>query len=178
MTIEETPFKNLLLIKPNLLKDERGFFTRIFCKKIFSKFGFTDDFVQFNQSFNSLKGTIRGIHFQIPPFAEAKLVRCVNGSVFDIAVDLRKDSPTYLKYYGIELNDKNLFCLLIPEGFAHGFQTLEDNSIMLYHHTNFYTPSAESGIRYDDPKLNIQWPEQVTNISNRDLLFPFLNNIK
>ena len=136
---------------------------------------FNQEFVQFNHSFNTLKGTIRGLHFQSPPFAETKLIRCVQGSVYDIAVDLRENSSTYLQFFGTELSAENLNCILIPEGFAHGFQTLEDNTSLIYHHTNYYKPNTERGIRFNDPVLNIQWPLQPVNISRKDLLYPLIN---
>ena len=175
MTFIETPLKDLYLIKLMSLNDERGFFARTFCKEQFLSIGFNKEFVQFNHSFNTLKGTIRGLHFQSPPFAETKLIRCVQGSVYDIAVDLRENSSTYLQFFGTELSAENLNCILIPEGFAHGFQTLEDNTSLIYHHTNYYKPNTERGIRFNDPVLNIQWPLQPVNISRKDLLYPLIN---
>jgi dTDP-4-dehydrorhamnose 3,5-epimerase len=174
MKFVETNLQGLYIIQLKLLKDERGFFARTFCKEEFSKIGFKKEFVQFNHSYNRFKGTIRGMHYQNPPFGETKLIRCVKGSVFDVIVDFRKNSPTYLKSFGIELTELNMACVLIPEGFAHGFQTLEDDTSLIYHHTNFYNPDSEGGIRYDDPKLNIQWPLNPINVSPKDITYQLL----
>ncbi len=175
MNFIETPLKGLYLIEPELIKDDRGFFTRIYCKKQFLTIGFEKDFVQFNHSFNIKKGTIRGLHYQKPPFAETKLIRCIEGGVFDVAVDLRKNSPTYLKSFGVELSSLNKLCILIPEGFAHGFQTLANDTSLLYHHSDFHSSNSEGGIRFDDPELNINWPLSVNNISTRDLSYTHIN---
>ena len=121
-----------------------------------------------NHSFNNLKGTIRGMHFQKEPHQEKKLVRCIKGSVFDVIIDLRKESETFLKYISIELSEKNKTMILIPENFAHGFQTLEDNTELLYHHTEFYNKEFEDGLLYNDPQLKITWPLPVTVISEKD----------
>ncbi len=158
---------NLYTIRLEKIEDSRGLFARTFCKKEFAKINFNKEFVQFNHSLNRVKGTIRGIHFQRAPYKEFKLIRCVQGSVYDVAVDLRENSPTFLKYFGIELSENNMLSILIPEGFGHGFQTLENNSALIYHHTNYYE-SAEEGIKYDDPLLNINWPLHVTEISEKD----------
>jgi dTDP-4-dehydrorhamnose 3,5-epimerase len=176
MQFIESYLKGLFTIELITLNDERGFFARTFCKEKFSEIGFNEEFVQFNHSFNSLKGTIRGMHYQKAPFSETKLIRCVQGSVYDVAIDLRKDSPTYLKYFGVELSAQNLNCILIPHGFAHGFQTLEDNTSLIYHHTNFYTPNTEGGIRHNDPAIDIQWKLAPINLSQRDLTHPLINN--
>ena len=175
MQFIETHLKDLYLIQLKILKDDRGFFARTFCKEQFSTIGFDKQFVQFNHSFNTLKGTIRGMHYQKQPFAETKLIRCVQGSLFDVAVDLRKDSPTYLQSFVAELSAGNMRCILIPEGFAHGFQTLEDNTAIIYHHTSYYKPNTEGGVRYDDTALNIRWPLPPVNISPKDLLYPLIN---
>ncbi len=174
MEFIKTPIEGLFLIHHKILEDERGLFTRTFCKNEFSSIGFTKEFVQFNHSYNLLKGTVRGMHFQNAPFAETKLIRCVEGSVYDVAVDLRKDSQTYLQYFGIELSKANINSILIPEGFAHGFQTLENNTALIYHHTAFYTPGADCGIRYDDPALHISWPLPVSKISTKDKNYPLI----
>jgi dTDP-4-dehydrorhamnose 3,5-epimerase len=157
MQFLETYLKGLYIIELESLKDDRGFFARTYCKEKFSSIGFNEEFVQFNHSYNASKGTIRGMHYQSQPFSETKLIRCIQGSVFDVAVDLRKNSPTYLHYFGIELSAENLNCILIPHGFAHGFQTLEDNTSLIYHHTNFFLPNTEGGIRFNDPAIDIQW---------------------
>lgn len=153
-------------IMPN--EDERGWFARTFCKDEFKKIGFNADWVQLNHSFTKQKGTIRGMHFQNPPFSEIKLVRCIVGTVYDVIIDLRKNSPTFLRWYGAELSAQNKKMIYVPQGFAHGFQTLEDNSELIYHHSSAYVPSVEGGIKYDDPKIEIIWPLGLTNISIRD----------
>jgi dTDP-4-dehydrorhamnose 3,5-epimerase len=175
MQFIETPIMGLYLIQLNKIQDERGFFARTFCKEQFSKIGFNKEFVQFNHSFNKIKGTIRGMHFQQQPFSETKLIRCVEGCVYDVAVDLRKDSASYMQSFGVELSSDNMICILIPEGFAHGFQTLQDNTALIYHHTNYYKPNTEGGIRFDDKILNIQWKLPPINISSKDLSYPLIN---
>ena len=150
------------------INDERGWFARYFCKKEFSTIGHNKEWVQMNHSFSLKKGTLRGMHFQKPPYSEIKLVRCIQGSVFDVIIDLRKDSPTFLKWFGAELSAENKLMMYIPEGFAHGFQTLEDNSGLLYMHTAYYSPEAEDGLRYNDPQVNISWPLEISEISMRD----------
>jgi len=150
------------------IKDERGWFARYFCKKEFSSIGHDKEWVQMNHSFTIKKGTIRGMHFQKPPHSEIKLVRCIHGSVYDVVIDLRKDSPTFLNWFGVELSAENKLMMYIPEGFAHGFQTLEDNSGLLYMHTAYYSPEAESGLKFNDPQINISWPLEVSEISLRD----------
>ena len=174
MTFIKTPLQGLYLIQLKLLTDDRGFFSRTFCKEQFTKIGFDKEFVQFNHSFNHYKGTIRGMHYQKLPFSETKLIRCVQGRVYDVAVDLRKNSPTYLHHFSVELSAETMNCILIPEGFAHGFQTLEDNAALIYHHTQYYTPNTEGGVRFDDSALNIQWPLPPVNISPKDLLYPLI----
>ena len=150
------------------INDERGWFARSFCKKEFSTIGHNKEWVQMNHSFSLKKGTLRGMHFQKPPYSEIKLVRCIQGSVFDVIIDLRKDSPTFLKWFGTELSAENKLMMYIPEGFAHGFQTLEENSGLLYMHTAYYSPEAEDGLRYNDPQVNISWPLEISEISMRD----------
>ncbi len=125
-----------------------------------------------NHSFTSAKGTVRGMHFQTQPHSEIKLVRCISGKVADVIVDLRPDSPTFKQFAVFELSAQNKHMIYIPEGFAHGFQTLEDNTELIYLHSNYYNPEFESGIRYNDPALSINWPLEITNISERDLNFP------
>ncbi len=155
-------------IEAEKFEDERGVFARTFCKKEFKKIGLNKEFVQFNHSYNKYKGTIRGMHFQQAPYGETKLIRCIHGSVYDVAVDLRKGSPTFLQYFGIELTADNMQSILIPEGFAHGFQALEDNTTLIYHSTQYYTPNADSGVRYDDPFLAIKWKLPATIVSEKD----------
>lgn len=173
---EQTPFDGLWLVNPKPFRDDRGEFFRFFCKKEFQTIGFDKEFVQFNHSINLHKGTLRGMHYQEPPFAETKLVRCIKGRILDIVVDIRQNSPTFLQHYAIELSAENKKMLLIPEGFAHGFQTLEDNVEVLYHHTQFYYPQAERGLRYDDPLLSLPWQTAATYISERDRNFKMIDS--
>lgn len=174
MIFAPTPLNGSYIITLSPKGDKRGWFMRSFCKKEFEAIEHTKEWVQMNHSFTAAKGAIRGMHFQMAPYGEIKMVRCIVGAVFDVIVDLRKDSPTYLKWFGIELSAENKKCLYIPEGFAHGFQTLTDNTELLYHHSEFYEPGYESGILYNDPKINIQWPLPVTEISERDKSHPLL----
>lgn len=174
MNFVETKLLGSFVIHPTLLQDERGGFSRVFCKNEFEQIGHTKGFVQLNHSFNMHKGTIRGMHYQESPYSEIKLIRCVRGAVYDVIVDIRKSSPTFLQWFGIELSAKNMNMIYVPEGFAHGFQTLEENSELLYHHTNFYEPLSERGIRYSDAEIGINWPIEVTSISQKDKNYPLL----
>jgi dTDP-4-dehydrorhamnose 3,5-epimerase len=175
MEFIETPLKGLYIIHHKILYDERGVFARTFCKEEFLSINFNKEFIQFNQSYNLKKGTFRGMHYQNPPFAETKLIRCVRGSVFDIAVDIRKGSETFMQYYSIELSDKNMCSILIPEGFAHGFQTLEDHTSLIYHHTEQYKTEADAGFSYVDLSIGIKLPLDISTISQKDKSYPLLN---
>ena len=155
--------------------DRRGSFTRLFCEHEFKEIGFASRIVNVNFSFSLRKGTLRGLHFQKPPKAENKIVRCMRGAVLDIIVDVRCRSKTFLKWEAVELTDANGQMLLVPEGFAHGFQTLCDNVEFLYFVTEFYSPQHEDGFRYDDPTLNIAWPLEPSEVSLRDRQFPFIH---
>ena len=168
MKLESTKFKNLFKIDLEPIKDNRGSFARIWDKKIFQKEGLDYNFVQSSISHNLKKGTLRGIHYQIKPHEEAKLVNCIKGKIFDVVIDLRHDSKTYLQKFEIELNSNNNKALFIPEGFAHGFQTLENDSEILYQVSQFYSPNSEKGIRWDDPTFKIKWPITTTDISEKD----------
>lgn len=176
MIFTETALKGSYIIDLNTFTDERGWFGRTYCKKEFAAIGHTKEWVQLNHSFTKNKGTIRGMHFQLPPFKEIKLVRCIAGAVYDVIVDLRKESETFLKSYGVELSAQNKKMIYIPEGFAHGFEALSDDCELLYHHSEFYTPGAEGGVKYNDPKVNIEWPMPVTHISERDTHHPLLDD--
>ncbi|PIY03243.1 MAG: dTDP-4-dehydrorhamnose 3,5-epimerase [Bacteroidetes bacterium CG_4_10_14_3_um_filter_31_20] len=176
MDFTETKLKGAFIINANLLEDDRGGFARIFCKNEFKKIGHNKEFVQINQSYNIKSGTLRGMHYQEPPYSEIKLIRCIKGVVYDVIIDLRQSSPTFLKWVGLELSKKNKKMLYIPEGFAHGFLTLEDNSELIYHHTNFYEPSAERGIRFDDKIINIKWSSNINCISEKDRDLPLLTS--
>jgi len=175
MEFVKTELDGLYIIKPKIIEDERGMFTRIFCKNEFQSVGLKTDFVQFNHSFNKKRGTVRGMHYQMHPYAEIKLIRCVQGMVFDVAVDIRRNSPTFLKSIAVELSAENMLSILIPAGFAHGFQTLEDNTSLIYHHTEFFTADASAGLRPDDPQLSIHWPLPFVNISEKDKNQKLLN---
>lgn len=152
--------------------DERGFFARAWCRREFADRGITSDFVQANLSFTRRAGTVRGLHYQEPPHAEAKLVRCLRGSVYDVMVDLRPDSPAHLEWLGCELTPDDRTALHVPEGCAHGYQALEDESELFYLVSEFYAPDAEGGIRFDDPALGIQWPRPVSLVSQKDRSWP------
>jgi dTDP-4-dehydrorhamnose 3,5-epimerase len=175
MNFKQTKLAGSYVVDIAATTDERGWFARTFDKNEFNKIGFTGEWVQLNHSFTNKKGTIRGMHYQLPPFAEIKLVRCIAGAVFDAVIDLRENSDTFLKWFGTELSAVNKKMLYIPGGFAHGFQTLTDNCELIYHHSQFYKPGVEGGIKYNDELINITWPEKVTNISRRDEEHPLLD---
>jgi dTDP-4-dehydrorhamnose 3,5-epimerase len=171
-----TPLSGSYVIEPKPFSDERGWFARTYCKKEFQEVGHTKEWVQINHSFTIKKGAIRGMHFQYPPFTEIKMLRCIAGSVYDVIVDIRSGSPTFLQWFAVELSAANKKMLYIPDGFAHGFQTITGNAELIYHHSAFYEPGHEGGLKYDDPKLNIQWPLPLTEISARDSSHPFITN--
>lgn len=175
MIFKKTEIAGVYVIELEPFQDERGFFSRIFCEKEFEQAGLVSDFVQINHSTSRYKGTIRGLHFQLPPHSEVKVLRCVRGSLYDVIVDLRKNSLTFLKHFRIELSESNNRMLYIPTGFAHGFQTLSDNTSLIYFHSDFYYPSAEKGLKYDDPRLDIEWPLPVSEISKKDQGHKFLS---
>jgi dTDP-4-dehydrorhamnose 3,5-epimerase len=175
MIFSPTFLAGCFVIEPKVLADDRGWFTRFYCKNEFKEIGHEKEWVQLNHSVTNKKGSIRGMHYQVQPFREIKMVKCIAGAVYDVIVDLRKDSPTFLKWFGTELSAKNRKMLYVPEGFAHGFQCLEDNCELIYHHSEFYTPNSEGGITYDDPMINIDWPLPVTVISQRDQSHPRLD---
>ena len=174
MTFKETILKGSFVIDLTPFQDKRGWFARTFCKDEFATIGHTKEWVQMNHSFTKQQGTIRGMHYQLPPFSEIKLVRCIAGAVFDVIVDIRKNSPTFLQWFGIELSANNKKMIYIPKGFAHGFQTLTDDAELIYHHSEFYKPNVEGGIKHTEPKVNIDWKLDVTNISERDKEHNFL----
>jgi len=174
MIIENVGIDGLKLITPKPFFDERGYFSRIFCQKETIEIKENLVIAQINNSFTKKKGTIRGMHFQYPPHAEIKIVRCVRGKIFDVGVDLRKDSPTFLQWHGEILSAENQKMFVIPEGFAHGFQTLEDDSEIIYFNTAFYNKEFESAISYKDPKIGIKWLEKVTVVSEKDANHPYI----
>lgn len=176
MIFTPTPLAGSYVIGLEPFSDDRGWFARTFCKNEFARIGHVKEWVQMNHSFTARTGTIRGMHFQVPPYREIKMVRCIIGAVYDVIIDLRQDSTGFLQWYGIELSAENKKMLYIPEGFAHGFQVLTDNSELIYHHSEFYTPGQEGGLRYDDPRVGIRWPLAVNKLSARDAAFPLLND--
>jgi dTDP-4-dehydrorhamnose 3,5-epimerase len=168
MEIEKTSLEGAFLIKPKVFEDERGFFTETYSKHELAEMGITGDFVQDNHSMSVTKGVLRGLHFQKPPAAQAKLVRVTKGAVYDVIVDLRKDSSTFGKWAGFELSDKNFYMLYVPRGFAHGFCTLEDYTEFQYKCDNYYAPENEGGLMWNDPTLNIYWPVENPILSEKD----------
>jgi len=168
LNIINTNFLGLHIVEPNRMKDERGYFQRLFCSNEFAKINLDKPIVNINHSMTQKKGTIRGMHFQYQPYAEIKIVKCIKGAIFDVAIDIRQGSPTFMQSYSIELSDKNNLMLVIPEGFAHGFQSLEENSEIIYFVTNHYSKENESGLNPFDPRLNINWPLECNFISQKD----------
>ncbi len=168
MIFIETKLKGAFIIEPKLLEDERGFFSRTFDQKEFEAHGLNFRIVQCSISFNKKKGTLRGMHYQIGPYEEAKLVRCTRGTIYDVIVDLRPQSPTFKQWIALQLTAENRRMLYVPEGFAHGFQTLEDNTEVFYQMSEFYHPECARGVRWDDPAFGIEWPEDERIISVRD----------
>jgi dTDP-4-dehydrorhamnose 3,5-epimerase len=171
-----TPLAGAYLIEPEQLEDERGFFARSFCQNEFAAHGLEPVIAQCNISYNRKRGTLRGLHYQAPPHAEAKLVRCTRGAVWDVIVDLRQGSPTARRWYAAELTAENRRSLYVPAGFAHGFQTLADDSEVLYQMSEFYHPESARGVRWNDPRLAIQWPVETAILSLRDEAFPLLED--
>ncbi len=174
MRFIELPLKGAYIVELELHKDSRGFLARTFCAREFRENHLVDKFVQCSTSWNAREGTVRGMHFQLPPSCEVKLVRCTAGALFDVIVDLRPDSPTYLEHFAVELSARNRIALYIPEMFAHGYQTLKDGSEILYQISAYYTPELSTGLRYDDPKLGIRWPQPVSVVSEKDRALPLL----
>ena len=168
MLFQETPLPGAYVIELEKVEDERGFFARSWCLNEFAARGFDATLVQCNVSYNKRKGTLRGLHYQVPPYAETKVVRCTRGALYDVIVDLRADSPTFLKWFGVELTATNYRMLYIPKRFAHGFQTLEDDTEIVYQMSEFYAPPASKGIRWNDPCFGIVWPEADRTISKKD----------
>lgn len=168
MIFTETALKGAYIIELQPIADERGFFARSFCLQEFTAYGLKNEVAQCNVSYNKKKGTLRGMHFQKPPKAEAKLVRCTRGEIFDIIIDLRPDSPTYCQWEGVVLSADNHRSLYIPEGFAHGFQTLQENSEVFYQMFELYAPECASGVRWDDPAFDIHWPVPNPVLSEKD----------
>jgi len=178
MIFHKTKIKDLYIIETELKADERGYFARVFCKKELANAGFKFEIVQINRSLNKKKGTIRGMHFQQEPKAEVKIVQCLRGAVYDVAVDLREDSQTYGQWVAEELTEDNKKMFFIPKGFAHGFQTLADNCEVQYFMSEFYSLGHGSGLRWDDPFFNIKWPIKNPILSEKDKNWPLIKKIK
>ncbi len=174
MIFTETNLKDAIIIDLEEKSDNRGFFARTFCAREFEARGLKPTVAQCNVSFNYKKGTVRGMHYQVSPAAETKLIRCTQGAIYDVIIDMRPESPTFLSHFGVELTAENHRALYIPEMFAHGYQTLTDEAEVVYQVGEFYTPGYERGLRYDDPFFNIQWPVEVTVISEKDLNWPLM----
>ncbi len=174
MKISTQHIQGVSLIAPRVLEDDRGAFFRTFCQQEMKSLNMRPS-VQMNHSINHKRGTLRGLHYQLPPHREQKLIRCISGSVFDVFVDLRADSATFLQWGAVELSAENKQILFLDEGIAHGFITLEDNTQLLYQHSEFYAPEYEAGIRFDDPMLSIEWPFEPKIISERDRNHPTLS---
>ena len=172
MILFETSLKGAFLIQPEKREDERGFFARTWCQREFAMHGLATQWVQCNISFNKRRGTLRGMHYQASPYGEAKLVRCTRGAIYDVVIDLRPDSSTFKHHLAVVLSAQNYKMLYIPEGMAHGFQTLENNSEVSYQMSQFYAPDYGRGVRWDDPAFKIPWPDDERIISARDRKYP------
>jgi dTDP-4-dehydrorhamnose 3,5-epimerase len=168
MKFMATRLKGAFIIEPERLNDNRGFFARTWCKHEFMSHGLNPNLVQCNISFNTKKGTLRGMHHQVAPHEEAKIVRCTAGAIYDVIIDLRSTSPTFKKWLFVELSAVNRKMIYIPEGFSHGFMTLQDNTEVLYQMSDFFAPECARGIRWNDPSFNIKWPLDVAVISEKD----------
>jgi dTDP-4-dehydrorhamnose 3,5-epimerase len=171
----ETPLAGAFVLDLEKRGDDRGFFARTFCQNEFTDHGLEPVVAQCNLSWNARAGTLRGMHYQLPPAAETKLVRCTAGAIYDVIVDLRPESPTYLQHFGVELTAENRRALYVPAIFGHGYQALTDGAEVTYQVGEFYTPGAERGLRHDDPALGIEWPIPVTEISEKDATWPLLD---
>jgi dTDP-4-dehydrorhamnose 3,5-epimerase len=170
----ETELKGVFIVDIEPRQDNRGLFARTFCVREFEQHGLAPAVAQCNLSVTYKKGTIRGMHYLVPPSQEAKLVRCISGAIHDVVIDMRSDSPTYTAYIDVELTGDNRRALYVPPMFAHGFQTLTDDVEIIYQMSDFYAPEYERGLRFDDPSLNIRWPLPVTEISEKDAQWPYL----
>jgi dTDP-4-dehydrorhamnose 3,5-epimerase len=168
----ETPLRGAFVIEPEPLEDARGLFARTWCRREFEARGLETRIAQCSTSFNKKKGTLRGLHFQAPPFAETKIVRCTRGSMYDVIVDLRPASPTFMRHFGVILTPENRKMVYVPTGFAHGFQTLEEDTEVFYQISEFYAPDHSRGVRWDDPAFGIPWPHDERTIADRDRAYP------
>lgn len=175
MLFTETLISGVYIISAQPFNDERGWFMRTYCKNEFAQIGHVDDWVQINHSYTKQAGSVRGMHFQHPPYTEIKTVRCIAGKVYDVIVDLRENSPTFLKWFGVELSAENKQTIYIPQGCAHGFQVLTANSELIYCHSVAYNKDNEGAVAYNDPSIGIIWPVPITNISSKDKGYSYLD---
>ena len=173
MIFRETTLKGAFVIEMEKFADERGFFARAWCQREVEANGLISRVTQTNISFNKKRGTLRGMHYQVAPYEQVKLVRCTAGAIYDVIIDMRLDSPTYRKWTGVELTAENYRMLYVPEHFAHGFQTLEDTTEVTYQVSQFHSPESERGVRYDDPVFQVEWPLPVAVISEKDIAWPY-----
>lgn len=174
MIFKETTIPGAYVIEPERITDHRGFFARVWCNKEFQQHGLNSELLQSNVGFSYRKGTVRGLHFQAFPHAEAKIVRCTRGAIFDVVVDLRPDSPTYKKWFGVELTGDNGKMIYVPEGLAQGYMTLEDCTEINYHTSQFFNAETASGVRFNDPAFDIEWPMAPAVISEQDCNWPLI----
>ena len=172
MRMTQAPLPGAHLIDPEIHGDERGFFARVFCSNEFAEHGLSTHFVQINDSLSVTKGTLRGVHYQLSPKGETKVVRCICGALWDVILDLRKESPTFGRWFGAELTEENRCMMYVPKGFGHGFITLTDNVEVLYLVDEFYAPKYERGVRWNDPKFKIGWPAEPVVMSDKDRGYP------
>lgn len=176
MKVIETDISGVVVIEPKVFGDHRGWFTETYSYEKFSQHGININFIQDNHSFSAQKGTLRGLHFQLNPKAQTKLIRCTKGSILDVAVDIREGSPTYKKWIAVELSEENKKQLMVPKGFAHGFITLTDNVEVQYKVDEYYSPENDRGIRFDDPEIGIKWGIENPVLSEKDLKAPLLKD--
>lgn len=172
MIFIETKLRGAFLIKLEKLEDERGFFARTWCERELSEHGLNSRLVECSVSYNRKRGTLRGMHYQVYPNEEVKIVHCVRGAIYDVIIDLRRDSPTYTQWFSVALNVENRLMLYVPEKFAHGFQTIEDNTDVFYQISEFYAPDQARSVRWNDPRFQIRWPDNNPTLSERDRLVP------
>jgi dTDP-4-dehydrorhamnose 3,5-epimerase len=175
MIFHETKLKGAFIVDLDKKDDDRGFFARAFCSREFEEHGLRPQVVQANMSYNHKKGAVRGMHYQVSPASEPKFIRCISGAIWDVIIDMRPDSPTYLQHIGVELSAENRRAIYVPDMFAHGNQSLTDGAELLYLVGEFYTPGCERGVRFDDPVIGIEWPLPVTVISEKDQSWPLLD---
>ena len=173
MIFRETTLKGAFVIEMEKFEDKRGFFARAWSRKEVEANGLISRVAEINISFSKRRGTLRGMHYQVAPYEQVKLVRCTAGAIYDVIIDMRLDSPTYRKWTGVELTAENYRMLYVPEHFAHGFQTLEDDTEVTYQVSQFYSPESERGVRYDDPVFQVEWPRPVEIISEKDIAWPY-----